>query len=233
MKHKRVERLWRKEGLGVPRKQPKRGRHWLAEGAIVRRRAERPNDVCSYDFVFERTAAGRALKHLVVVDEYRRACLAIVVARRLPPTSALTTAPSSPPRRCLTGSSAWACRRSSSSLAAPGRMAPSSRLTASSGTSASTVSASTRCSRRRYSASSGASRTTTSGPPPPSATVRLHHRLDQLFASPSCRWRYQSYPQKWYNAWGHVSSDRPLDDGVSLRSAEGVTMGTTPSAGTT
>ena len=83
VKHKRVERLWRKEGLRVPRKQPKRGRHWLAEGAIVRRRAERPNDVCSYDFVFERTAAGRALKHLVVVDEYRRACLAIVVARRL------------------------------------------------------------------------------------------------------------------------------------------------------
>ena len=99
----------------------------------MRRRAERPNDVCSYDFVFERTAAGRALKHLVVVDEYRRECLAIVVARRLPPTSALTTVPSSPPRRCLTGSSAWACRRSSSSLAAPGRMAASSRLRASSG----------------------------------------------------------------------------------------------------
>ena len=130
VKHKRVERLWRKEGLRVPRKQPKRGRLWLAEGAIVRRRAERPNDVCSYDFVFERTADGRALKLLVVVDEYTRECLAIVVARRLPPTSALTTAPSSPPRRCLTGSSAWACRRSSSSLAAPGRMAPSSRLTA-------------------------------------------------------------------------------------------------------
>ena len=83
VKHKRVERLWRKEGLRVPRKQPKRGRHWLGEGAIVRRRAERPNDVCSYDFVFERTAAGRALKHLVVVAAYRRACLAIVVARRL------------------------------------------------------------------------------------------------------------------------------------------------------
>ncbi len=50
----------------------------------MRRRAERPNDVWPYDFVFERTAAGRALKLLVVVDEYRRACLAIVVARRLP-----------------------------------------------------------------------------------------------------------------------------------------------------
>ena len=84
MKHKRVERLWRKEGLRVPRKQPKRGRLWLAEGAIVRRRAERPNDVWPYDFVFERTAAGRALKHLVVVAAYTRACLAIVVARRLP-----------------------------------------------------------------------------------------------------------------------------------------------------
>ena len=58
--HKRVERLWRKEGLRLPRKQPKRGRLWLADGAIVRRPAERPNDVCSYDFVFERTADGRA-----------------------------------------------------------------------------------------------------------------------------------------------------------------------------
>ncbi len=81
--HKRVERLWRQEGLRVPTKQPKRGRLWLADGSLVRRRAERPDDVWSYDFVFERTADGRPLKLLVVVDEYTRECLAIVVARRL------------------------------------------------------------------------------------------------------------------------------------------------------
>ena len=87
--HKRVERLWRKEGLRIPRKQPKRGRLWLADGSIVRRRAERPNHVWSYDFVFERTADGRPLKLLVVVDEYTRECLAIVVARRLTSTEVL------------------------------------------------------------------------------------------------------------------------------------------------
>ena len=40
--YKRVERLWRQEGLRVPAKQPKRGRLWLADGSLVRRRAERP-----------------------------------------------------------------------------------------------------------------------------------------------------------------------------------------------
>ncbi len=81
--HKRVERLWREEGLKVPVKQPKRGRLWLADGSIVRRRAEHPDHVWSYDFVADRTADGRALKLLVVVDEYSRECLAIEVARRL------------------------------------------------------------------------------------------------------------------------------------------------------
>jgi putative transposase len=81
--HKRVERLWREEGLKVPQKQPKRGRLWLADGSIVRRRAERPNHVWSYDFVFDRTADGRPLRMLAIVDEYTRECLAIDVARRL------------------------------------------------------------------------------------------------------------------------------------------------------
>jgi len=81
--HKRVERLWRQEGLRVPAKQPKRGRLWLADGSIVRLRAEHPNHVWAYDFVFDRTADGRKLRMLTVVDEYTRECLAIEVARRL------------------------------------------------------------------------------------------------------------------------------------------------------
>lgn len=81
--HKRVERLWRQEGLKVPLKQPKRGRLWLADGSIVRRRAEHPNHVWSYDFVLDRTADGRPLRMLTIVDEYTRECLAIDVARRL------------------------------------------------------------------------------------------------------------------------------------------------------
>lgn len=87
--HKRVERLWRQEGLLVPAKQPKRGMLWLADGSFVRRRPEHPNHVWSYDFVFERTADGRALKLLTVIDEFTRECLAIVVARRLTSTEVL------------------------------------------------------------------------------------------------------------------------------------------------
>ncbi len=87
--HKRVERLWRQEGLKVPLKQPKRGRLWLADGSIVRRRAERPDHVWSYDFVFDRTADGKPLRMLAILDEYTRECLAIEVARRLNSQSVL------------------------------------------------------------------------------------------------------------------------------------------------
>ena len=81
--HKRVERLWRREGLRVPAKPPRRRRLWLADGTTTRRRATRPNHVWSYDFVQDRTHDGRPLRLLCIVDEYTRECLAIVVARRL------------------------------------------------------------------------------------------------------------------------------------------------------
>ena len=80
---KRVERIWRCQGLKVPEKQPKRGRLWLADGSCVRLRAERPNHVWSYDFVEDRTHDGRKYRMLNVVDEYTHECLAIRVARRL------------------------------------------------------------------------------------------------------------------------------------------------------
>jgi transposase InsO family protein len=80
---KRVQRIWRAEGLRVPAKQPKRGRLWLADGSCIRLRPEHRNHVWAYDFVCERTHDGRPLKLLTVVDEYSRECLAIVVARRI------------------------------------------------------------------------------------------------------------------------------------------------------
>ena len=79
---KRVERLWRREGLKVPARQPKRGRLWLTEGSCLRLRPAYPHHVWAYDFVHERTHDGRALRMLTVVDEYTRECLAIRVARR-------------------------------------------------------------------------------------------------------------------------------------------------------
>lgn len=81
--HKRVERIWRAEGLKVPARQPKRGRLWLADGSCVRLRPERPNHVWAYDFVEDRTRDGRKLRMLNVVDEFTRECLAIRVARKL------------------------------------------------------------------------------------------------------------------------------------------------------
>ncbi len=80
--HKRVERIWRQEGLKVPRRQPKRGRLWLNDGSCIRLRPLHKNHVWSYDFVSTRTHDGRALKLLTVLDEYTRRCLAIKVARR-------------------------------------------------------------------------------------------------------------------------------------------------------
>jgi hypothetical protein len=80
---KRVERIWRREGLKVPAKQPKRGRLWLADGSCVRLRAERPNHVWSYDFVEDRTHDGRKYRMLNVIDEFTHECLMIRAARRL------------------------------------------------------------------------------------------------------------------------------------------------------
>jgi len=81
--HKRVERIWRKEGLKVPHKQPKRKRLWLNDGSCVRLRPEHKDHVWSYDFMVDRTADGRPFRILTVLDEYTRECLAIEVERRI------------------------------------------------------------------------------------------------------------------------------------------------------
>ncbi len=81
--HKRVERIWRREGLRVPKKQPKRSRLWLNDGSCVRLRPEHRNHVWSYDFVMARTSNGRPLRMLNIIDEYTRECLCIKVARKI------------------------------------------------------------------------------------------------------------------------------------------------------
>ena len=86
---KRVERIWRREGLKVPAKQPKRGRLWLADGSCVRLRPERPNHVWSYDFVEARTHDGRKVRMLNLIDEFTRECLAIRISRKLQSTDVI------------------------------------------------------------------------------------------------------------------------------------------------
>ena len=80
---KRIERLWRREGLKVPSKQPKKGRLWLNDGSCVRLRPEYRDHVWSYDFVRDRTSEGRAIRLLTLIDESSRECLSIDVARSL------------------------------------------------------------------------------------------------------------------------------------------------------
>jgi len=81
--HKRVERIWKREGLKVPQKQPKRARLWLNDGSCVRLRPEYKDHVWSYDFVMDRTSDGRSFRMLTILDEYSRECLSILVKRRL------------------------------------------------------------------------------------------------------------------------------------------------------
>ena len=80
---KRVERIWRREGLKVPQKQPRRGRLWLADGSCIRLRPRRANHVWAYDFVEHRTHEGRRFRMLCIIDEFTREALAIKVGRRL------------------------------------------------------------------------------------------------------------------------------------------------------
>lgn len=80
--HKRVHRLWRREGLKIPAKQPKRRRLWLSDGSCIRLRPEYRNHVWSYDFVHDRTSNGRAIRMLNIIDEYTRECLVIEVRRK-------------------------------------------------------------------------------------------------------------------------------------------------------
>lgn len=86
---KRVERIWRREGLKVPQKQPKKGRLWLADGSCIRLRPERPNHVWSYDFVEARTHDGRTFRMLNLIDEFSRECLAIRINRKLQSTDVI------------------------------------------------------------------------------------------------------------------------------------------------
>ena len=154
---KRVERIWRSEGLKVPLKQPKRGRLWLNDGSCIRLRPERPNHVWSYDFVADRTHDGKAFRMLCIIDEFSRESLAIRVARKLKATDVIQAlcelfvsrsipahirsdnGLSSSPRRSGIGSPLSAPGPRTSSREVRGRMAIARASTASSEMNCSTV----------------------------------------------------------------------------------------------
>lgn len=86
---KRVERIWRQEGLKVPARRPKKGRLWLNDGSCIRLRPEYPNHVWSHDFVEDRTHNGRKFRMLNVIDEFTRECIAIRIDRKLKATDVI------------------------------------------------------------------------------------------------------------------------------------------------
>ena len=88
---KRVERIWREEGLRVPIKQPKRGRLYLNDGSCIRLRPCWRNHVWSYDFVYDRLHNGKKIRMLTMIDEYTRKCLSIRVGSSLKAEDVLET----------------------------------------------------------------------------------------------------------------------------------------------
>lgn len=81
--HKRVERIWREQGLKVPQKQKKRRRLWLNDGSCLRLRPEYKGHVYSYDMVHDRTSDRKAFRILNIMDEYTRECLCCYVGRHI------------------------------------------------------------------------------------------------------------------------------------------------------
>lgn len=86
---KRVYRLRVAEGLKVPRKQRKKRALGASSSGCVLRRAAHKDHVWTWDFIFDRTANGRSIKILSIVDEHTRECLALEVSRKLKATEVI------------------------------------------------------------------------------------------------------------------------------------------------
>ena len=87
--HKRVERIWRREGLRVPEKQPKRGRLWSDDGSCVRLRPAWKNHVWAYDFVHLRLHDGTGVRLLTVIDENESGRAVLKTLDRIAPRAKL------------------------------------------------------------------------------------------------------------------------------------------------
>ena len=207
----RVERVWQREGLKVPQKQPKRGRLWLTNGSCIRLRPEHSNHVWSYDFVEDRTHDGRKYRMLNVIDEFTHECLAIRINRKLKAVDVIdvlsdlfilrgvpshidpTMGLSSSPRPYRIGSQRSEPRPPTSHRAAPGKTASSRASTLVFVTNCLTARSSTRCVKPRSSSRAGGATTTPSDLTPRSATGRRHHRSSSRY-SPRGRLRWRPVP---------------------------------------
>lgn len=81
--HKKVERLWREEGLQLPQRHKKRKRLYHKDSSIIRLRPLYSNHVWSIDFVHDKLSNGRPYKMLTVLDEYTREALCVAVRTKM------------------------------------------------------------------------------------------------------------------------------------------------------
>ena len=81
--HKKVARLWREEGLQLPRRHKRRKRLYHHDASVIRLHPHYPNHVWAVDFVHDRLSNGRPYKMLTVLDEYTREALSVVVAAKM------------------------------------------------------------------------------------------------------------------------------------------------------
>ena len=89
--HKKVERLWREEGLQLPQRHKKRKRLYHKDSSVIRLRPQYPNHIWSIDFVHDRLSNGRPYKMLTVLDEYTREALCVAVKSRMGNAEVLET----------------------------------------------------------------------------------------------------------------------------------------------
>jgi len=81
--HKKLERLWREEGLQLPHRHKRRNRLYHKDSSVIRLRPQYPNHIWSVDFVHDKLSNGRPYKMLTVLDEYTRQALCVEVRPRM------------------------------------------------------------------------------------------------------------------------------------------------------
>ena len=81
--HKKIERLWREEGLQLPHRHKKRKRLYHKDSSVIRLRPQYPGHIWSVDFVHDKLSNGRSYKMLTVLDEYTREALCVVAKPRM------------------------------------------------------------------------------------------------------------------------------------------------------
>jgi len=81
--YKKIEKLWREEGLQQPKRHKKKKRLYHKDSSVIRLRPKYENHIWSIDFVHDRLSNGSSYKMLTVLDEYTREALCVAVKPKM------------------------------------------------------------------------------------------------------------------------------------------------------